>query len=221
MVERLRGGLIVSCQPVAGGPLDKPEFVVGFALAAKDGGAVGLRIEGLAHVRAVRAACDLPIVGLVKRPVPDSPVFITPSVDDVARLAEAGADIIAFDATLRPRPEPVDALVRAAHQKGCLAMADIATIEDARAAAAAGADVIGTTLSGYTGGEVPQQPDLPLVAACADLGRPVFAEGRYHGPDQARAAMEAGAAAVVVGSAITRPEHITGWFAAAVHAGRR
>ena len=221
MLDRLRGGLIVSCQPVVGGPMDTPDFVVGLALAARDGGAVGLRIEGLANLRAVRAACALPIIGLVKRTVPDSPVFITPGLKDVAQLAECGADIIAFDATLRPRPAPVDALVRAAHHAGCLAMADSATIEDAHAAAEAGADVIGTTLSGYTGGEVPQHPDLPLVRACAPLGRPVFAEGRYHRPDQAREALEAGATAVVVGSAITRPEHITQWFVTAMQSAGR
>jgi N-acetylmannosamine-6-phosphate 2-epimerase/N-acetylmannosamine kinase len=216
MLERLHGGLVVSCQPVVGGPMDNPHFVVGFALAAKDAGAAGLRIEGLANLRAVRAACSLPVIGLIKRPIPDSPVFITPDVDDVWALVDAGADIIAFDATLRPRPVAIDALVRTAHEGGCLAMADIATIDDARAAAKTGADVIGTTLSGYTGGPVPQHPDLELVTQCRTLGLPVFAEGRYHRPDQARQAMEAGATAVVVGSAITRPEHIAEWFVSAI-----
>ena len=216
MLERLHGGLVVSCQPVVGGPMDKPDLVVALALAAKDGGAAGLRIEGLANLRAVRAACSLPIIGLIKRPIPDSPVFITPGVDDVQALIEAGADIIAFDATLRPRPATVLSLVSAVSNRGCLAMADIATFEDAQAAVAAGADMISTTLSGYTGGPVPQLPDLELVTQCAALRVPVFAEGRYHRPDQARAAIEAGARAVVVGSAITRPEHITGWFVSAL-----
>ena len=107
LIERLTGQLIVSCQPVVGGPLDRPEFVVGFARAAEASGAAGLRIEGLANLRAVRAATALPIIGIVKRPIPTSPVFITPELADVAALAAAGADIIAFDATLRPRPVPV------------------------------------------------------------------------------------------------------------------
>jgi putative N-acetylmannosamine-6-phosphate epimerase len=198
--------------------MDAPTFVVGLALAALAGGAAGLRIEGLANVSAVRAATDRPIIGLVKRAEPATDVFITPLPADVAALREAGADIVAFDATKRPRPASVQALVATAHEAGALAMADIATIDDAVAAIAAGADIVGTTLSGYTGGDVPQSPDLALVAALARHGCPVFAEGRYHTPAQAQAAITAGAAAVVVGSAITRVEHITGWFAAAVSA---
>jgi putative N-acetylmannosamine-6-phosphate epimerase len=97
-----------------------------------------------------------------------------------------------------------------------MAMADIADEDDAREAIAAGADILATTLSGYTGAETPEDPDLPLVRACARLSRPVFAEGRIRTPAQAAAAIAAGAFAVVVGSAITRLEHITGWFAAAV-----
>jgi putative N-acetylmannosamine-6-phosphate epimerase len=95
-------------------------------------------------------------------------------------------------------------------------MADLATEADAAPALAAGVDILGTTLAGYLGDAVPAGPDLALVAAFARLGRPVFAEGRYHRPEQAAAAIAAGATAVVVGSAITRVEHITSWFAAAV-----
>ena len=136
LVERLTGELIVSCQPVIGGPLDRPEFVVGFARAAETSGAAGLRIEGIANLRAVRAVTALPIIGIVKRPVPDSPVFITPEPSDVAALSQAGADIIAFDATERSRPVSVKDLVAAIHGAGKLAMADIASIGDAKAAIA-------------------------------------------------------------------------------------
>ncbi len=217
VVDRLRGGLIVSCQPVVGGPMDAPAFVVGFALAALAGGAVGLRIEGVENVRAVRAATDAPIVGLVKRIDPETPIIITASERDVADLVSAGADIVAFDATLRaPRPASVAALAAATRAAGRISMADCATLADAEAAVAAGCDVIGTTLSGYTGGPVPEEPDLALVGAVARLGRPVFAEGRYRTVEQVRAARLAGADAVVVGSAVTRPEHITAWFADAV-----
>jgi putative N-acetylmannosamine-6-phosphate epimerase len=217
-LDRLRGRLIVSCQPVVGGPMDSFRFVVGMALAAVAGGAAGVRIEGLANVRAVRAALDVPVIGLIKRAEPGTDVFITPLPSDVAALAAAGADIVAFDATDRPRPTTFAALAAAVHAAGALAMADLAAEGDAAAARAAGVDVLGTTLSGYTGGKVPEAPDFSLVAALARHGRPVFAEGRYHTPEQAAAAIAAGADAVVVGSAITRVEHITQWFAEAVRA---
>lgn len=217
MLSDLANGLIVSCQPVSGGPLDSPAIVAAFALAAEAGGARGLRIEGLANLRAVRRVTSLPIIGLIKRVDPATPVIITATAADVRELADAGADIIAFDATLRPgRLAPVASLVDAARAAGCLGMADSATFADAEAALEAGADIVGTTLSGYTGGPAPADPDIDLVRRCASLPVPVFAEGRYRTTAEIRAARAAGAFAVVVGSAITRPEHVTGWFAAAM-----
>jgi putative N-acetylmannosamine-6-phosphate epimerase len=216
-VERTLGGLIVSCQPVIGGPLDRPDIIIGFALAAEAGGAAGLRIEGIANVRSVRAVTELPIIGIVKRMELDTSVMITSRLDDVLALTDAGADIIAFDATDRARPVPVAELAAAVRGAGLQSMADCASFADARSAAALGIDVIGTTLAGYTGGPVPWSPDLELVRKSATLGRPVFAEGRYRNVEDVREARLAGADAVVVGSAITRPEHITGWFAEAVH----
>lgn len=205
----------MSCQPVSGGSLDRPEIVAAFALAAQAGGASGVRIEGLANLRAVRAVTALPVIGLIKRIDPTTPIIITATTDDVRDLCEAGADIVAFDATRRPgRLASVEALVEAAHAADRLCMADIATLEDAQAAVRAGTDLLGTTLSGYTGGAIPDDPDIALVARCAELPVPVLAEGRYRTPDEVRAARRAGAAAVVVGSAITRPEHVTSWFAA-------
>jgi N-acetylmannosamine-6-phosphate 2-epimerase/N-acetylmannosamine kinase len=214
--DAIAGGLIVSCQPVPGGALDDAVSVVGFARAALDAGARGLRIESAAYVAAVRAAVAVPIIGLVKRDLDSSPVRITPFLTDVDALAGAGADIIAFDATDRLRPTPVADLVASIHAHGRLAMADCATIEDGRAALASGADIVGTTLSGYTGGPEPAEPDLALVAALRALTPHVVAEGRLRTPEQAAAAVGAGALAVVVGSAITRPEHVTGWFRDAI-----
>jgi len=215
-IERLNGGVIVSCQPAPKGPMDGVHFVVGFALAARDGGARGLRIEGAHNVAAVVRACDLPVIGLVKQDFPDSPVRITALLEDVHALADAGVPIIAVDATDRKRPVAVVDLIGAIHARGRLAMADCADIGEMRAALAAGADVVATTMSGNTGGPVQVLPDLELVRAGAALGAPVLAEGRYNTPALAAAAIAAGARAVVVGSAITRPENITSWYAQAI-----
>jgi len=209
-------GLVVSCQPVPGGPQDNADFVVGFARAALAAGAVALRIESVAYVEAVRAVTGVPIIGLVKRDLTDSPVRITPFVADAEALADAGADIIAFDATDRVRPASVEALIKAVKGKGRLSMADCSCLSDARRALAAGADFVGTTLSGYVGGPEPEDPDLALVAAVRSLTPHVIAEGRIRSPEQAAAAVRAGASAVVVGSAITRTEHVTSWFNQAV-----
>jgi putative N-acetylmannosamine-6-phosphate epimerase len=146
ILNQIGGALIASCQPVPGGPTDRVDFIVAFALAARHGGARGLRIEGVENVRAVAGSCDLPIIGLVKRDLPDTGVRITPFIDDTVALARAGARIIAFDATIRDRPTSVAALVAAIHGEGALAMADISSVVEAEAAIAAGVDLVGTTL---------------------------------------------------------------------------
>ncbi|MGH7212975.1 MAG: ROK family protein, partial [Acetobacteraceae bacterium] len=147
---------------------------------------------------------------------------ITPLLEDVEALADAGAAIIAVDATSRVRPVAVSTLLGAVRARGVLAMADCAAMADARAAVDAGADLVGSTMSGYLGdGPVPALPDLALVRCLAGLGVPVLAEGRYNTPALAAAAIRAGAAAVVVGSAITRPEHATAWFRDAIEAAAR
>lgn len=208
----LKNALIVSCQPVPGGAMDDSPYVVGFALAALSAGAAGLRIESARYVAAVRAATDAPIIGLIKRDLDDSPVRITPFLHDVAALADAGADIIAFDATDRVRPTSVEALAQAVRDAGKLSMADCSCVEDAQRALAAGVEFVGTTMSGYTGGPEPVDPDIDLVAALRKLTPNVIAEGRIRTTEQAQAAARAGATCVVVGSAITRTEHVTGWF---------
>lgn len=216
MLEKLRNRLIVSCQPVPHGPLDRSDIVSAYALAVIAGGASGLRIEGIANVAAVRAVTKAPIIGLIKRNLSDFPVRITPYLEDVDILVHAGADIVAFDATFRERPVPVSQLIEQIHQHGALAMADCSTAEEAEHALGFGSDIIGTTLSGYTGEKVPEHPDLDLVRKLAPIVDFLIAEGRYHSPLQAAEALRSGAQAVVVGSAITRPEHITSWFAQAI-----
>jgi N-acylglucosamine-6-phosphate 2-epimerase len=215
---QLRGGLVVSCQPVDGGPMDRPDIVAAMARAAVLGGAVGLRIEGLDNLRAARAVCDLPIIGILKRDLADSDVRITPLLGDVAGLAGLGADIVAYDATQRSRPVATRDIVAAIRGAGCIAMADCSSASDGARALRDGAQVLGTTLSGYVDdlATLDAPPDLGLVRGFASLGRFVIAEGRYNTPALAAQAMRAGADCVTVGSAITRLEHVTGWFAAAV-----
>ncbi|MEG3133038.1 N-acetylmannosamine-6-phosphate 2-epimerase [Rouxiella sp. T17] len=215
--NQLEQGLIVSCQPVPDSAMDKPEIVAAMACAALDGGAVGLRIEGISNVQAVRKVTDAIIIGIVKRDLADSEVRITPWLEDVDALSAAGADIIAFDVTLRPRPVAVKALYQRVRETGCLTMADASCLEDGLRAQKQGIDFIGTTLSGYTQTPVPQEPDIELVRQLAQAGCRVIAEGRYNSPSLAAAAIEAGAHAVTVGSAITRIEHICGWFHEAIN----
>ena len=211
--QQFKNGLIVSCQPVSGGPMDKVEHIVAMALAAEAGGAAGLRVEGAANVAAVAQCTRLPIVGIVKRDLTDSPVRITPYLADVQALADAGAAVIAVDGTNRIRPCAVSELLTAIHQAGCASMADCDTLASCVNAAAAGAVFIGTTMSGYTGSAVtPTAPDLALVRQLAALELAVIAEGRYNSPALAAEAIRAGALCVTVGSAITRLEHITQWF---------
>jgi len=217
LAARLRDGLIVSCQPVPGSPFDNPASIAAFALAAQASGAAGLRVEGQRNIAAVRAACSLPLIGIIKRDLPDSLVRITPWLVDVTAIAGAGADIIAVDVTERPRPVPVGRLLAAIHEVGLPAMADASCLADGRNAAALGADFVGSTLSGYTGPEPPpDEPDLALVRAFVAAGLTTIAEGNYRTPAQAVAAIAAGALAVTVGSAITRPEHVIAWFAGAI-----
>lgn len=206
------GGLIVSCQPVPGSPLDKPEIVAAMALAAEQAGAAGLRIEGIHNLKATRAVVSVPIIGIIKRDLPDFPIRITPWLEDVDALAAAGADIIAFDGTARPRPASVESLLARIHHHGLLAMADCSSREDGLHCHQLGAELIGTTLSGYTTDVTPKEPDLALVSALAAHGCRVMAEGRYNSPELAAQALRHGAFTVTVGSAITRLEHVCQWF---------
>jgi N-acylglucosamine-6-phosphate 2-epimerase len=222
VISALAGGLIASCQPVRGGVFDTPELVARFALAALAGGAAGLRVESIADLRAVRATLadagrSVPVVGLVKREVSGSDVYITPELADVQELVAAGADIVAFDATDRPRPVPVAELIAAIHAAGSLAMADVSTAEEGAAAHTSGADLVASTLSGYMPGSgAGPEPDLDLVAAMAAAGARVVAEGRISTPAQAAEARRRGAFAVTVGTAFSRPEWIVAAFVGAV-----
>lgn len=222
ILSRLRGSLIASCQPVRGGVFDEPELVALFARAAIAGGCAGLRVEGLADLRAVRAVTELPVVGLVKYEPAGERLFITPALKDVQDLADAGADIIAFDATARERPVPVQELIRAIHTRGLLAMADVATAAEGVAALQADADFVASTLSGYTLDSPPgPEPDFALLSELHSAGARVVAEGRITTPEQAAEAIKRGAFAVTVGTAISRPELISESFATAIREAAR
>lgn len=199
--------------------MDRDDTVVQLALAAVAGGAGGVRIEGAARVAAVRQALTAPIIGIIKHDLIDSPIRITPTFEDVILLADAGADIIAVDATDRKRPVAINDLLVRIRQCGALAMADCSSLAEALAAYQMGFDIVGTTLSGYTGKTIPIDPDLALITALAQqlpVSARIMAEGRFNRPEQAAAAMHAGAWAVTVGTAITRTEVVTEWFAKAL-----
>jgi len=215
-----KGTLIVSCQARADNPLHGPQFMGAMALAAAAGGASAIRANGPDDVRAVKAA-GLPVIGINKVFNDAFPVYITPNFASAKALAEAGADIIAVDCTPRPRDGgPVAELVaRITGELGIPVFADCSTLEEGIAAEAMGASYISTTLSGYTEytEPKPEEPDLALVTAMAKACKvPVIAEGRFNTPALARAALEAGAHAVVVGTMITNPREITRAFAAEV-----
>ncbi len=211
-LEALRGGLVVSVQAPEGSPLAASSHLAAMARAAELGGAAGIRAQ---DIRAVKQAVQLPVIGLRKRRVEGSEVYITPSLDDARAVATAGADIVAVDATLRARPDGVG-LSALVSELSVPVLADVDSLDAGLTAREAGAAAVATTLAGYTGETAPpEEPDLDLVAALATaLDCPVFAEGRIATPDQARAAFEAGAFAVVVGTAITDPVALTRGFAA-------
>lgn len=218
ILATLEQGLIASCQPVDNGPMDSPEIVAAMAQASVNGGAAGLRIEGIENLKVTRSKVNVPIIGIVKRDLDDSPVRITPFLHDVEALAAAGADIIAFDGTDRVRPETRAVLVAKIKELGCLSMADCSNYEEGMYCQNLGVDLIGSTMSGYTGGEIPKDPDLKLVRDLKAAGCRVMAEGRYNSPELAALAIKNGAFSVTVGSALTRLEHIVSWFVAEINA---
>lgn len=217
LLARLRGGLIVSCQALPGEPLHGAAIMAAMARAAHMGGACGIRANGPDDIRAIKAACALPVIGLHKVDYPNSPVYITPTLAEARAVAAAGADVLAVDATARPRPDGLSLpafLARIRAELGLPVLADVATVAGGLAAAAAGAALVSTTMSGYTD-DSPQQagPDYALVAELARCCPvPVVAEGRYWTAAEARQALALGAHAVVVGTAITRPQEIVRRF---------
>ncbi|MGM7667685.1 N-acetylmannosamine-6-phosphate 2-epimerase [Microbacterium sp. A93] len=220
VLEALAGGLIVSCQAYPGEPMRNPATMAQIARAAVIGGAAGIRLQGIDDISAA-SDLEVPIIGLWKDG--DDAVFITPTLQHALAVVEAGADVVAIDGTRRPRPDGLtlaETIAGVRARSDVLVMADCGSLGDALAAEAAGADILGTTLAGYTG-ERPKSagPDLDLIAQIVERCRkPVIVEGRVRVPADVTAARDAGAWAVCVGTAITHPSTITSWFADAMRA---
>lgn len=201
-------GIIISCQAPEGSPLRDPYIMAALARAAEKAGAVGIRAEGVGDISRIAESVSLPIIGIRKKVYPDSEVYITPTMADVDLISNAGAKIIALDATSRPRPggETLAEVVSYAKSLGLIVMADLSSSDDAAGAVAAGVDVLGTTLVSVSDEDIrPGGPNLAVIEQLASAypDRQIIAEGRFSTPADARAAFQAGASTVVIGKAVT------------------
>lgn len=223
LIQSLKGRLVVSVQAYPGEPLRTPEVMALMSRACELGGAAAIRCQGLADIAAIKGRVSIPVIGLWKDG--HEGVYITPTLRHARACVSAGADIVAFDATDRPRPDgkTVEDTLRPLKEGGVLTMADCMTIDDIRRAVDMGFDIVSTTLShnaAATDCSLEDGPDLPLLEQAAKEfpGFPVICEGRVHTPAEARAAIDAGAWSVVVGTAITHPTSLTSWFKDALEA---
>ncbi|HDB8258933.1 TPA: N-acetylmannosamine-6-phosphate 2-epimerase [Staphylococcus aureus] len=212
-------GLIVSCQALPNEPLHSSFIMSKMALAAYEGGAVGIRANTKEDILVIKEAVDLPVIGIVKRDYEHSDVFITATSKEVDELIESRCEVIALDATLQQRPkETLDELVSyiRTHAPNVEIMADIATVEEAKNAARLGFDYIGTTLHGYTSytqGQLLYQNDFQFLKdVLQSVDAKVIAEGNVITPDMYKRVMDLGVHCSVVGGAITRPKEITKRF---------
>ena len=220
--EKIKGGLIVSCQALEDEPMHS-SFIMGrFAKAAEEGGAVGIRANTEEDIAEIKRVVSLPVIGIVKREYAGSEVYITPTMKEVDEVVRVGAEICALDATRRARPGGVTLaeLVRKIRKKypSLLLMADTSDFEEMKDAEALGFDFLGTTMRGYTEDtRGVSLPDFDLIRKAAEeLHTPIIAEGGILEPSQLSQAFSAGAYAAVIGGAITRPQNITKRFVAAI-----
>lgn len=221
--DKLQGKLVVSCQALEDEPLHSSEIMAKMALAAKQGGATGIRANSVQDIQAIKKEVDLPVIGIIKRDYSDSPVFITATLKEVQELLASGAEMLAIDATDRKRPngETLEELITYVkkHAPKIQLMADTSTVEEAVQAEKLGFDCVGTTLIGYTEetrGQSLYAEDFAILKEIKEkVSIPVAAEGKLDTPELAQQALVNGADFVVVGSAITRPQLITKKFAEA------
>ncbi len=216
--DRVRGGLIVSCQALENEPLHSSFIMSRMAVAAELSGAVGIRANTVSDITEIRKAVHLPMIGIIKRVYDDSDVYITPTMAEVDALMETGVEIIAMDATdrLHTGGKSLDEIFSRVRRKypDQLFMADCSCYEEALHAAEIGFDCVGTTMAGYTPyTKGTPLPDLTFIEKISKAVKvPVIAEGGIHYPQQLRQALDAGAFCAVVGGAITRPQEITKRF---------
>jgi N-acylglucosamine-6-phosphate 2-epimerase len=217
----LKGGLVVSCQVPDDTAINTPEFISSQALTVLQAGAIGIRAQGIANVAAIRRLSAVPIIGLVKRYYESSSVHITPLVADVIGLQEAGASIVAIDATGRLRPDGQslqEFITQARAQSNVLLLADVDSVESAILAESLGCDAVATTLSGYTDLPVSGLPNIKLIEKIRNaINIPIIAEGGFSQPESVAQAFSVGAWAVCVGTAITNPYLLTKQFLAAIN----
>ncbi|AYE34846.1 N-acetylmannosamine-6-phosphate 2-epimerase [Clostridium septicum] len=225
MINKIKSGLIVSCQALEGEPLyiENDSIMPLMARAAKKAGACAIRTNGVRDVIGIKKETQLPVIGIIKKSYEGYEQYITVTMDEIDKLVEAGADIIALDCTLRERKDgkTVAEHIKSIKEKypDILLMADISNLEEGINAWKSGVDLVGTTLSGYTD-YTPKLdgPDYELVKSLVEaIDIPVIAEGRVHYPNQAVEMLKLGATAVVVGGAITRPLEITSRFMDAIN----
>lgn len=222
ILEKIKGGLIVSCQALETEPLYDSYIMSKMAWAAFLGGAVGIRANTVVDIKAIKERVDLPLIGIIKQVYADSDVYITPTMKEVDALVEVGCEIIAVDATSRPRPNGVtfEEFFTEVRRKypNQLFMADTSCFEEGALAERLGCDLIGTTMAGYTPyTKGTSLPDFDLMERYVkELNTPVIAEGGIWYPEQLKKAIDTGVHAAVVGTAITRPMDITKRFVSAL-----
>ena len=219
--QSFRNGIVVSCIPESGDPNYDSNFIATMAYAARAGGAKAIRVNGPEDISAVKAKVDLPVIGFFKANFPGFSVSITPTISHAEMIAAAGADIIELDASQLPHPEGmlVEELIRQVKRRtGKPVIADVSTPMEGILAANMGADAVMTALAGYTNFSMAELgPDFNLIATLSKrLHIPLLAHGRIQTPELAQKAMDLGAFAVVVGSAIARPQVITERFVQAI-----
>ena len=219
ILDKIKGGLIVSCQALESEPLYDSYIMSKMALAAKLGGAVGIRANTVVDIKAIKEKVDLPLIGIIKQEYDDSDVYITPTMKEVDALVETGCEIIAIDATnrLRPNGETLEAFFTKVREKypNQLFMADTSCFDEGKKAEELGFNLIGTTMAGYTPyTKGTSLPDFNLMQRyVSELHTPVIAEGGIWVPEQLKKAIDIGVHSAVVGTAITRPRDITKHFA--------